>query len=108
LIDDPYSYRILTLEEILDPDLSLAYPWRPYTDKATVTLDQVRLCLDQFKGLRFADEVIYLRSSSINIINGMVGLTFSCDGSHYMPVSEFLQRDMAFWLGAAGNVEASG
>lgn len=108
LIDDPFSYRILTLEEILDPDLSLAYPWRPYSDKATVTLDQVRLCLDQFKGLRFADEVIYLRSSSINIINGMVGLTFSCDGSHYMPVKEFLQRDMAFWLGAAGNVEASG
>ena len=102
-MDDPYSYRILTLEDILDPDVSLAYPWRPYTQKASVTLDQVRQCLDQFKGLRFADETIYLRSASINIINGMVGLTFSCDGSHYMPVEEFLERDMAFWLGATGS-----
>jgi hypothetical protein len=103
LIDDPYSYRILTLDEILDPDLSLAYPWRPYTDKATVSLEQIRQCLDQFKGLRFADETIYLRSASINIINGMIGLTFSCDGSHYMPIGEFLERDMAFWLGATGS-----
>ncbi|HBE91594.1 MAG TPA: hypothetical protein DDW55_03370 [Gammaproteobacteria bacterium] len=105
LIEDPYSYRILTLDEILDPDLSLAYPWRPYADKATVTLDQVRQCLDQFKKLRFADETIYLRSASINIINGMIGLTFSCDGSHYMPIAEFLERDMAFWLGTPGKPE---
>ena len=103
LIVDPYSYRILTLDEILDPDLSLAYPWRPYTDKATVSLEQIRQCLDQFKGLRFAYETIYLLSASINIINGMIGLTFSCDGSHYMPIREFLERDMAFWLGASGS-----
>jgi len=108
LIDDPYSYRILTLDEILDPDLSLAYPWRPYTYRATVTLEQIRQCLDQFKALRFADETIYLRSSSINIINGMVGLTFSCDGSHYMPVSEFLDKDMGFWLGTTETDDDSG
>ncbi|MCK7471133.1 MAG: hypothetical protein MZU95_10405 [Desulfomicrobium escambiense] len=34
--------------------------------------------LVQFKALRFADETIYLRSGSINVMNGMVGLTFSC------------------------------
>ncbi len=99
LMDDPYSYRILTIEEILDPDLSLAYPWRPFTDKAIMNMDELHACFEQFKNLRFGDETIYLRSSSINIINGMVGLTFSCDGSHYMPFSEFLARDQAFWFG---------
>jgi hypothetical protein len=31
------------------------------------------------------DENIDLRSGSLNIYNGIVGLNFSCDGSHYMP-----------------------
>jgi hypothetical protein len=101
LIDDPYSYRILTIDEILDPDLSLAYPWRSYTDMATISPGQVKACFEQFKRLRFGDETIYLRSSSINIINGMVGLTFSCDGSHYMPIKEFLEKEESFWFGNA-------
>jgi hypothetical protein len=50
--------------------------------------------------LRLADEVIYLRSASINIFNGMISLTFSCDGSHYMRYDEFLEKNMAFWLGS--------
>jgi len=99
LMDDPFSYRILVIDEILDPDLSLAYPWRAYTSKATVTIEQVRACFEQFKRLRFGDETIYLRSSSINIINGMIGLTFSCDGSHYMPVKDFLEKEQSFWFG---------
>ncbi|MCK5359407.1 MAG: PDC sensor domain-containing protein [Gammaproteobacteria bacterium] len=99
LMDNPYSYRILTIDELLDPDLSLAYPWRPYTSMATITADQVKQCFEQFKHLRFGDETIYLRSSSVNIINGMVGLTFSCDGSHYMPMEDFLEKEQAFWFG---------
>ncbi|HEY9149394.1 MAG TPA: hypothetical protein VIQ75_01225, partial [Gammaproteobacteria bacterium] len=53
----------------------------------------------QFKALRLADDTIYLRSASLNIMNGMLGLTFSCDGSHYMPVQDFLARDLDFWFG---------
>jgi hypothetical protein len=30
----------------------------------------------------------------------MVGLTFSCDGSHYMPAQEFLDKGDGFWFGA--------
>jgi len=100
LMEDPYSYRILSVDEVLNPDLSLVYPCRPYPAQAVVTPDEVRECFQRFRELRFADEVIYLRSSSINIINGMIGLTFSCDGSHYMPVSEFIAKDASFWFGA--------
>ena len=97
--DDPYNYQILDLDELLDPDLVLAYPERPWPEKATVEPDTIRAVFREFEALRFADENIYLRSASINIINGMLGLTFSCDGSHYMPAREFLERDRGFWLG---------
>jgi hypothetical protein len=42
------------------------------------------------RALRVIDTNIYLRMASINIFNGMVSLTFSCDGSHYMHYDEFL------------------
>ncbi len=99
LYDDPYNYRLLGIDEIINPDICLAYPVCPYPAKAKVTPEQIRHVLDEFKLLRYADETIYLRSSSINLMNGLVGLTFSCDGSHYMPVEEFLERDLSFWLG---------
>jgi hypothetical protein len=99
LLDDPYNYRIHGVEEIVDPELCLAYPLHAYPKEARITPAQIRSALRQFKSLRFADETIYLRSASINIMNGMLGLTFSCDGSHYMPVAEFLDRDVGFWVG---------
>jgi len=99
LYDDPYSYRILGVDEIIDPDTCMAYPAHPYPGNALTSPEQIKTVFAEFKALRFADETIYLRSSSINIMNGMLGLTFSCDGSHYMPVNEFLEKDLSFWLG---------
>lgn len=102
LLDDPYNYQILNVEEIINPDTCLAYPLHAYPEKASASPAQIRNVLKEFKALRFADETIYLRSSSINIMNGMLGLTFSCDGSHYMPVDEFLDKDLSFWIGSLG------
>ncbi|MGA9033157.1 MAG: hypothetical protein WB402_11630 [Sulfuricaulis sp.] len=100
LFDDPYNYRLHNIDEIINPDICLAYPVCSYPANAKVSPTQVRQVLDEFKSLRFADETIYLRSSSINIMNGLVGLTFSCDGSHYMSAGEFLEKDLSFWLGS--------
>jgi hypothetical protein len=99
LYDDPYNYRLHGVEEIIDPELCLAYPVRAYPEKAKTPASDIIKVLEQFKALRFADETIYLRSGSLNIMNGMIGLTFSCDGSHYMSVEEFLVHDIGFWLG---------
>jgi hypothetical protein len=52
-----------------------------------------------FRALRFADENIYLHAASLNFINGMIGLNFSCDGSPYMHYKDFLERDISFWFG---------
>ncbi|BAU47652.1 hypothetical protein SVA_1073 [Sulfurifustis variabilis] len=99
LMDDPYNYRLHGVEEIVDPELCLAYPLRGYPENAKVAAGQIDQVLTAFKALRFADETIYLRSGSLNVMNALVGLTFSCDGSHYMPVEEFLAKDLTFWFG---------
>jgi hypothetical protein len=107
LLDDPYNYRIHSVSDITDQDVCLAYPTHAYPENAKTSPAQLHKVLEEFKALRFADETIYLRSASINIMNGMLGLTFSCDGSHYMPVEEFLERDLSFWLGSLSTGNAS-
>lgn len=99
LVDDPFTYRILSIDEITAPDICLAYPRRPYHQRAIVPEDDISLIYEMFHKLRFADENIYLRAGSLNVINGMVGLNFSCDGSHYMRYDEFLNKSTDFWFG---------
>ncbi|HMT91785.1 hypothetical protein [uncultured Thiothrix sp.] len=98
-VDDPYVYRILTMEELADTNICLAYPRRSYFDRAIVPREQIKKILRQFKALRFADEIIYLRTASLNIVNGKVGLNFSCDGTHYLSYDEFLSKGLSFWIG---------
>lgn len=107
LFDDPYNYRLHGVDEITDPELCLAYPACPYPEKAKTAATDIIHVLRQFKLLRFADETFYLRSGSLNVMNGMIGLTFSCDGSHYMSVEDFLKRDIEFWLGTTSAATAA-
>lgn len=100
--EDPYRYRILTHESLADPDVCLAFPHEPYPDEALIPQPDIGRVLDGLRTLRFADDTVYLRSASLNLFNGMVSLTFSCDGSHYMTSEEFLGRSIEFWLGATG------
>lgn len=99
-IDDPLRYRILDIEDLSDPGIAMTYPNRPYPEDADIPLDKVREVFRTFRALRFMDETIYLRAGSLNIYNGMVGLNFSCDGSHYMPWDQLLEKNLSFWLGA--------
>jgi len=101
LLDDPYRFQLLEFDDLVDPDVCLAFPHHAYPSDAVVPRAQIRPILDTFRHLRFADDTIYLRSGSINIFNGIVGLNFSCDGSHYIPAEQFLARDSAFWDGIA-------
>lgn len=96
---DPYRYRLHVLDEIINPKVCLAYEKMSYPVQAITEPAMVRRVLKAFKLLRDADETIYLRAASLNIMNGLVGLNFSCDGTHYMRADEFLQKDMSFWFG---------
>lgn len=99
LADDPYDYQILDYADLADPDTCLAFPRRPYFDRSIVPPEDISKVFRLFNILRFCDETIYLRAGSLNTVNGMVGLNFSCDGSHYIPYKEFLEKDVGFWFG---------
>lgn len=94
---NPYHYQIHVLDEIINPEVCLVYAKKGYPEEASVRSSSVPKILKVFKMLREVDETIYLRSASLNIMNGVVGLTFSCDGTHYMTVEEFLNKDVNFW-----------
>ena len=98
-IKDPFRYQLLNYDELVAPDICLAYPRCDYPGDAMIPKKLIRPILDTFKHLRFADKTIYLRAGSINIFNGLVGLNFSCDGSHYVPYDQFLAKDSEFWEG---------
>jgi hypothetical protein len=98
VMGDPYRYRLLDIDALIDPDICLAYPKTPYPSEALVPQDRVRAVLDLFRELRYMDEMFYLRSGTLNLFNGIVGLTFSCDGSHYIPHDEFLSAGYDFWI----------
>ena len=99
-VDDPYTYRLLTMDELSDMGMCLAYPKRSYFNRAIVPKSSIMKILEQFTELRFADETIYLRSGSLNLVNGFVGLNFSCDGTHYLSYDEFLNKGLEFWFGS--------
>lgn len=99
LYTDPCRYRVLSLDELLGSMPWEDYPATPYPPDAVVEPQHIRAVLEMFRILRFADEQIYLRSGSLNLINGMVGLNFSCDGSHYIDAQEFLASPYTRWFG---------
>lgn len=100
-VDDPFRYRMLDAEALSDPDICMLYPACHYPEDALIPAERVGSILHGMGELRLADETLYLRAASINIFNGMISLTFSCDGTHYMSWEEFLQKDMSFWTGSA-------
>ncbi len=97
--EDPFRYQLIEFEDLVDPDICLAYPHRPYPTDALVPQESIATILDNFRKLRTTDDTIYLRAGSVNIFNGLVGLNFSCDGSHYIPYDQFLAKDSPFWQG---------
>jgi hypothetical protein len=101
--DDPFRYRVLDYEDLMEPAICLAYPSRDYPKDAAIPSERVGSVFRMFRDLRFMDENIYLRSGSLNIMNGIVALNFSCDGSHYMRWDELLGKRLDFWLGTGAS-----
>jgi len=98
---NPYSYQTLTIDELIDPDICLMFSKIKYPEKAKIKPENIPKLLQSFRDLRFADETVYLRIASLNIYNGKVGLTFSCDGSHSVLATEFLNKGLSYWIGSA-------
>lgn len=91
--DDVYRNRVYVREEMFEDgfldqfrDQSLDH-LRPLLDR-----DDVTRILEEFKRLRLTDETLYLRGASINVVNGMISMTFSCDGTHYIDHRTFFDK----------------
>jgi hypothetical protein len=91
--DDAYRYRVFFRDEVLRPD----FPGQ-FRD---CTIDHLQPLIDagdtlailgEFNRLRSTDKNIYMRNGSINRINGIIGMTFSCDGAHYIDHKSFFGR----------------
>jgi hypothetical protein len=97
-MDEPFQYRLYAIEQILEPTIYHAFPRSVYPEKALISTGQIKQVLERFSTLRLASEVIYLRTGSFNIMNGLVGLSFSCEGSQYLLTDMFLDQDLSCWL----------
>jgi len=95
--DDPYRYRVFVHEEVIGGTLLEELPDQPLRDllkqrPALLGRAEIETALEEFKRLRLTDETVYLRNASINCFNGIIGMTFSCDGAHYLSHAEFMEK----------------
>ncbi len=99
LLSDPLRYRVYVKDEFLDPAFCSVLPRVAYTSWAVVPRRAVGKVLQEFRHLRIMDPHLYLRAGSLNVVNGQVGLNFSCDGSHYVDYADFLANAGQFTAG---------
>ncbi len=92
--NDPYRYHLHSVEDLLDCNLTNQYPYLDYAEPATVTAKQICECFGRFSELRMQSADNYLCSSSLNVVNGMIELTFSDNHQQYLPVKTFLTTDL--------------
>ncbi|MEJ2213806.1 MAG: hypothetical protein P8Y20_07035 [Gammaproteobacteria bacterium] len=91
--DDPFNYKVFVKDEVLAPDFIDSFPTLFYEGRQPcVEKHQIAMILEEFNRLRLSDDQVYLRSASINRLNGKIGMNFSCDGSHYIQHDEFFKR----------------
>ena len=90
---DPFCYEKFVREEVLEEGFLDRFPSSDYAGR-TPLIDgpQIERILKEFKRLRLTDETIYLRNAAVNLINGMINMSFSCDGTHYIDHRTFLAK----------------
>ena len=74
--------------------VSLTASRMPITPDALHVIDAAGIdrLLGEFRRLRLTDETIYLRNAAVNLINGMINMSFSCDGTHYIDHKTFFAK----------------
>jgi len=91
--DDAYRYRVYVSDGVLGGDFLEHFPSLSVAHlKPLLHAADVPMILKEFKILRLTYKIIYLRNASINLVDGMIGMTFSCDGAHYIDHKTFFER----------------
>ena len=90
---DPFCYEKFLKEEVLEEGFLDRFPDADHAGRVPVIdgagIDRI---LGEFRRLRLTDETIYLRNAAMNLINGMINMSFSCDGTHYIDHKTFFEK----------------
>lgn len=91
--DDAYRYRVFVMDDVLSTgfldqfrDCTIDHLQPVVDEESTFEI------LKEFKRLRTTDQTIYMRDGSINRVNGLIGMNFSCDGAHYIDHKTFFEK----------------
>ena len=90
---DPFCYEKFVREEVLEPGFLDRFADADLAGReALIDPEQTARILAEFKRLRLTDETLYLRNGAINLVNGMINMSFSCDGTKYIDHRTFFAR----------------
>lgn len=90
---DPFCYEKFVREEVLAPGFLDRFADGDHGGRTSlIEAGDIARLLAEFKRLRLTDETVYLRNGAVNIINGMINMTFSCDGTHYIDHQTFFSE----------------
>ena len=83
-LDNPFSFQIYTADEVFSSGFMRLFSPLESKLHTCIGKDQVRAILESLKWLRGKREGSELRNASIHMINGYIGLGFSCDDTRYI------------------------
>jgi len=90
---DPFVFQKFVREEIIEPNFLDNFSSSDYAGRESLLNEnEIARILAEFKRIRLSDETVYLRSGAINLINGMINMSFSCDGTHYIDYKSFFEN----------------
>lgn len=87
---DPFCYEKFLREEVLEDGFLDRFSDADHGGRVSL-IDQAQLerLFVEFRRLRLGDETLYLRNAAVNLINGMINMSFSCDGTQYIDHKSF-------------------
>jgi hypothetical protein len=90
---DPFCYEKYVGEAVFDKDFLERFPDADFAGRTPLLgAPEIRCLITEFKRLRMTDQTVYLRNAAVNLINGMINMSFSCDGTHYLDYKTFLAK----------------
>lgn len=88
-LDNPFSFQIYSADEIFTGNFMRLFAPLESKLHTCIGKDQVKAILQSLKWLRSKREGSELRNASIHMINGYIGLGFSCDDTRYINFKHF-------------------
>ena len=91
-LNDPYNYQLLDNKMLTNQEALNNYQIQQYPKNAKIPRSVVPDIIEHLRELRQDKEPVSLRSASINLFNGKIGLGFSCNSTYFTHYDAFLDK----------------